>query len=397
MNAKNLDRRNFITTLGMCAGGLATFSLPSLSFAKVQENKRLVFVLLRGGFDGLAAVAPTFDPAYHKTRGKLAVNPGDLINLSKGFALSPGLAPLMDFWKRDEMAVLHAMAIPYRTRSHFDGQAVLETGLDKPVGSSDGWMNRLLKIMGGKNSGIAVAAGMPKSMSGDVEVSSWSPAELGSVDENYLDQLHLLYRSDPKLANRFEAALGQREISGDMEGMSSRGGRRNRDMGPIFKAAAKFLKAENGPNVAALEMSGWDTHVNQGLVGGSLDNLLGRLASGLTVFHQEMADQWPGTTVIVMTEFGREAKPNGSGGTDHGTAGAGFVLGTDVGKSKIVTEWPGLNDRELFQGRDLAPTTDTRAVLKSVLAGSFDLTKDQLNRVFPGSSNVNGLWKVMSS
>ena len=399
MNTKALNRRSFIGLASACLGGLATFSVPKVSFASIPNKRnRLAFVLLRGGFDGLAAVPPTFDPDYQKTRGNLAVPPTDLIALTDGFCLTPGLSPLTEFWKRGEMTIVHAMAIPYRTRSHFDGQAVLETGIDKPSGSSDGWLNRLLGVIGGSHSGIAIAAGLPRSLSGEAPVSTWSPAKLGVVNDAFLDKLQLLYRADARLHDRFEAALAQQALNDELDVMSGSGRVRTPrgDVDGLFRAAARLMSADDGPNIAALEMSGWDTHVNQGIVGGQLDRLLGRLASGLNAFRDEMGDQWSGTTVVVMTEFGRAAKPNGSNGTDHGTAGAGFILGDRVTRSQVITEWPGLAEKNLFEGRDLAPTIDTRAVLKGVIAGTFDLTKNQVNRVFPGSSEVTGLWNVMA-
>lgn len=390
----SMNRREFLYSGGMCLGGIATFGLPEVRFASVAEEGRLVFVLLRGGFDGLAAVAPTFDPAYYDLRRTLAADPDDLLELADGFALTPGLAPLRDFWDRDELLVLHAMAIPYRTRSHFDGQAILETGLDQPEGSADGWLNRLLGVMEGQRSGIAIAAGLPLSLSGPHPVATWSPAELGVVEDAYLERLHLLYRSDPSLQGRFEAALGMQDVGEEMDAMGGAG--RRGDPSALFRAAAQLMTREGGPNVAAMEFSGWDTHANQGVVGGNLDRQLGRLAQGLADFREEMGELWAGTTVVVMTEFGRTARPNGTGGTDHGTAGAGFVLGSGVSRRSIVTDWPGLSDRALYEDRDLAPTLDTRAVLKGVLAGTFDLTADQADRVFPDSAGVRGMWELMT-
>jgi len=395
-----IPRREFLHSAGMCLGGLATFGFPEVRFADVRQDGRLVFVLLRGGFDGLAAVAPTFDSGWRDLRGPLAADPEELLELADGFALTPGLGPLRQFWDRDELLVLHAMAIPFRTRSHFDGQAILETGLDQPEGSADGWLNRLLSIMEGRRSGIAIAAGMPRSLAGSVEVSSWSPTELGVVEDAYLDRLSVLYRSDPALQGRFEAALGMLDVGEEPRAMGvggERGGRRpGTDTSSLFRAAARLMTAPDGPNVAAMEFSGWDTHANQGGVGGNLDRQLGRLATGLAAFREAMGEQWPGTTVVVMTEFGRTARPNGTGGTDHGTAGAGFVIGSRVSRSRVVADWPGLGPRELFENRDLAPTLDTRAVLKGVLAGTFDLTTTQAGRVFPGSAGVRGLWDLMT-
>lgn len=386
-----MDRKTFIR--GMCYGGIATFTLPMVRFAQVPGRGKMVFVLLRGGFDGLAALVPIGDPDYANVRGHMAFGASDLVKIGDEFGLAPGLAPLRALWDDQELVALHAMAIPYRTRSHFDGQAILETGLDRPDGASDGWLNRLLQIMDGERSGIAVAAGMPRSLSGEHQVTSWSPAELGAVDDAYVERLSLLYRSDPDLHERFEAALQMKDLAPDMGGTPGRGPRGQ--MAPIMSAAAKFLREPGGPNVAALEFSGWDTHANQGLIGGRLDRLLGELARGVLTFREEMGDEWASTTVVIMTEFGRTARPNGTRGTDHGTAGAGFVIGPNVARSAVISDWPGLAERSLFESRDLRPTLDTRSVLKGVIAGVFDLTASQADRVFPGSESTRGLYELM--
>lgn len=385
-----MDRKTFLR--GMCLGGLATFALPAVRFAQVPGRGKLVFVLLRGGFDGLAAVVPVGDADYARVRGPMAFTPDGLTMLSDGFALAPGLSPWKALWDAQELVALHAMAIPYRTRSHFDGQAILETGLESPDGASDGWLNRLLQVMDGRRSGIAVAAGMPRSLSGSYPVTTWSPAQLGAVDDPYLDRIGLLYRADERLHDRFEAAIQMREIAPEMGGRV--GGRGQ--VVPIMTAAARFLREPGGPNVAALEFSGWDTHANQGMAGGPLDRLLGQLASGVMTLREEMGSDWADTTVVVMTEFGRTAKANGTGGTDHGTAGAGFVIGPRVASSTVLSDWPGLSERALYQSRDVRPTLDTRAVLKGVAAGAFDLTGAQADRIFPGSAGVRGIWELMS-
>ena len=387
-----MHRRDFVRT--MCYGGLATFALPSVSFAQVAAPNRLVFILLRGGFDGLAAVVPYGDRDYHSLREGFSYMPSELVQLDDTFGLAPGLSPLKPIWDANELAVIHAMAIPHRTRSHFDGQAILETGLDHPAGSSDGWLNRLLQGMQGKRSGIAIAAGMPLSMTGSFQVESWSPTQLGSVDDAFMQRLAVLYRSDRTLANRFEAALQEKDLVG--EEPMARGNARRGGITPLMQAAAKILRPDTGPNIAAMEFSGWDTHANQGLAGGALDRLLGQLAEGLATFRTDMGPSWKNTTVVVMTEFGRTAHPNGTRGTDHGTAGAGFVLGTHVTRSHVMADWPGLSNRSLFEGRDLKPTADTRAILKAALAATFDLTNPQLERVFPGSASVAPSKNLMS-
>jgi uncharacterized protein (DUF1501 family) len=387
-----MKRREFVRT--MCYGGIATCALPSVTFAQVSQSGRLVFVLLRGGFDGLAAIVPYGDPEYRALRGTFAFNESELSVLDDTFGLAPGLAPLRAVWESNQLAAIHAMAIPHRTRSHFDGQAILETGLDHPVGASDGWLNRLLQVMAGRRSGIAIAAGMPLSLSGPYQVESWSPTQLGVVDDAFLERLAVLYRADSTLHNRFEAAMQQQELVGD-EPMA-RGNARRGGITPLMQAAARILRQDQGPNIAAMEFSGWDTHANQGLAGGPLDRLLGQLAEGLVAFRTDMGPAWQTTTVVVMTEFGRTARPNGTRGTDHGTAGAGFVLGPRLSRSHVVADWPGLGGQALYEGRDLKPTLDTRAVLKAALAGTFDLTPAQLERIFPGSATVRPAALAMS-
>src|SRR5687768_7861457 len=150
-----MNRRTFVRH--MCLGGIATFGFPVVNFAQTRRGGRFVFVLLRGGFDGLAAVVPYGDPSYRSLRAGFSYDESELMELTDTFGLAPGLAPLREVWQKNELVALHAMAIPYRTRSHFDGQAILETGIDKPVGSSDGWLNRLLQVMSGQRSGIAIA------------------------------------------------------------------------------------------------------------------------------------------------------------------------------------------------------------------------------------------------
>ena len=387
-----MNRRTFVRT--MCYGGMATFALPAVTFAQVSQRNRLVFVLLRGGFDGLAAIVPYGDPEYRALRGPFAFGESELTPLDDTFGLAPGLSPLRAIWDSNELAVVHAMAIPHRTRSHFDGQAVLETGLDGPAGSADGWLNRLLQVMSGTRSGIAIAAGMPLSLTGSYQVESWSPTQLGAVDDGFLERLAVLYRADAALHNRFEAALQQQELVGEepmARGRAARGGTT-----PLMQAAARILRQDQGPNIAAMEFSGWDTHANQGMAGGALDRLLGQLAEGLVAFRAEMGPAWRNTTVVVMTEFGRTARPNGTRGTDHGTAGAGFVLGPRLARAQVLADWPGLASNALYEGRDLKPTLDTRAVLKAALAGTFDLTAAQLGRVFPNSGSIRAVPGLMA-
>ncbi|MEX2467257.1 MAG: hypothetical protein WD995_10120 [Gemmatimonadota bacterium] len=219
----------------------------------------------------------------------MTMDPAALVELADGFALTPGLAPLREFWEHDELLVLHAMAIPFRTRSYFDGQAILETGLDQPEGSADGWLNRLPSIMDGARAGIAVAAGMPRSLSGPFEVASWSPTELGVVEDAYLERLSLLYRSDEALQGRFEAALGMLDVGEEMEVMGDAPRRPGADAISLFEAAARLMAVPGGPNVAAMEFSGLGHAREPGRGTGQPRSMGGgRLADGLTAFREAM-------------------------------------------------------------------------------------------------------------
>jgi len=346
-----MNRRTFLDM--MCVGGLAPFR-PRTIFARAQHPGRLLFVLLRGGLDGLAAVVPYGDPVYRATRGSLAYDARNLVPLSPLFGLSPGLAALRELWDRDELVVLHAMAIPYRTRSHFEAQAVLESGTVYPATPADGWVNRLVQVMSGKRSGIAIASGMLQSLSCGPDVQG-----LSSI------------RPDIDHGNRTTIA-------------------------PMMRAVARIMCADDGPVVAAMEFGGWDTHANQGTEGGPLDRRLRQLADGLLALRSAMGPAWKNTTVVVMTEFGRTVRSNGARGTDHGTAGAGFLLGPTLARSAVHADWPGLKRQTLFEDRDVRPTLDTRAVLKTALAGTFDLTRAQLDSVFPGSTTVRACTHLMA-
>ena len=393
MNAFN--RRSFLSAA--CAGGLATTFAPSLSFAQTATDRRFVFVLLRGAMDGLHSVVPIGDPSYRAARGGLAYNAADLSPLDGLFGLAPGLSPLAESYRAGELLPVQGLSIPYRTRSHFDAQSILETGLDRPVGSASGWLNRTLEVLGGSTSaGIAVGGPLPLSMQGRVPVATWAPSASRSGSEGFIEDLSQLYNLDPTLADPFTAALTLQEQAMDMDGTGNRSRRGLAQFQQLFSATGRFMNAPAGARIASLEFSGWDTHAGQGLADGTLDRRLKALAEGLLALKAELsADAWSKTVVVVATEFGRTVATNGSGGTDHGTGGAALLFGGAVRGGRVLADWPGLADHQLFENRDLRPTLDTRQLLKGVLAAQFDLRRAELDQlVFPDSQNVpvlNGL------
>ena len=386
-----LNRRSFLGAA--CAGGLATTFAPSLSFGRAATDRRFVFVLLRGAMDGLHSIVPVGDPSYRSARGKLAYSASDLTRLDDIFGLAPGLSPLAESYRVGELLPVQGLAIPYRTRSHFDAQSILETGLNQPVGSATGWLNRTLEVLGGATSqGIAVGGPLPLSMQGRVPVATWAPSALREGNDAFIEDLAQLYNMDPVLADPFTAALTLQEQAMTM-GTDSSSRRGLAQFEQLFAATGRFLNAPDGARIAALEFSGWDTHAGQGLANGTLDRRLNALANGLLALKAELSSHaWSKTVVVVVTEFGRTVATNGSGGTDHGTGGAALLYGGAVRGGRVLADWPGLAAGQLYEGRDLRPTLDTRQLLKGVIAAQFDVRRAELDRlVFPDSQAVPGL------
>jgi X-X-X-Leu-X-X-Gly heptad repeat protein len=376
-------RRHALTLL------LAPALLPGLAFAEIAAppDRRFVLIILRGAMDGLGAVPPLADPDYATLRAKLALGtpaaPNGAVPLDARFWLHPALAPLLPLYQRREMAVLHAIASPYRERSHFDAQNMLESGLIRPGAANDGWLNRALTALAADRiRGIAFTPELPLVLKGRAPVSNWQP-EAGREDLN--DQVARMYAADPLLARVFAQGVAASSVIN----AASAGAPRKRDFPSLCAIAARTLAADDGPNVAVLEIGGWDTHVGQGTAKGRLANALGQLAAGVMALSTGMGPRWGKTIVAALTEFGRTAHPNGTDGTDHGTATAAFLFGGALAGGRVIADWPGLSEAALYQKRDLAPTSDVRGVLKSVLGDHLHVTTAALEgQIFPGSAGV---------
>jgi len=384
------NRRQFLagsTQLAMLAG------FPGLTLAQEAADARLVLVILRGGMDGLAAVIPYGESRYRGLRGSLAIDsPGQtsgLLKLDGLFGLHPSLSNMHEFYLAGDLAVVHAVATPYRERSHFDGQNVLENGADAPGAVRDGWLNRVVGSTAKASGAIALSQNIPLVLRGDRSVTSWAPSRLPAADDDTLARIAELYSQDAHLAGRLEEALAARMIAGEMGGRNARRGGGQAQLGPVIRAAGRFLSAPDGPRIAVLDTGGWDTHANQGAGQGSLASRLGGLDAGLAALKQELGNYWQSTVVVVATEFGRTVAVNGTRGTDHGTGGCAFIAGGAVRGGQVFADWPGLADRDLYEGRDLKPTTDMRALFKGVLIEHLGADSAQLNRdVFPASENI---------
>jgi uncharacterized protein (DUF1501 family) len=377
--------------------------LPRLAHAEGRDP-RFLAIILRGALDGLATVAPVGDPDWIALRGDNALTlegKTPAFKLDDFFALNPAMPNLHRMFQANEAIIVHACASPYRDRSHFEGQDLLESGLPKPAVSDSGWLNRALAglAQGGrvdpKGSKIfAVGPVTPLVVRGSAPVLSWSPQRVQPASADTVQRLLDLYRhSDPKLANALDdnSKLAAMEQSGNME---------QKPVGPgpaqlrayfaeAAGTAAKFLAQPDGPRVGALALDGWDTHVNEGIAQGRLSNLLGALDDALAAVKSNMGPAWNETAVVLVTEFGRTARINGTEGTDHGTATVALLVGGALKGGRVIADWPGLKDGNLYENRDLKPTTDLRAVLKGLLQDHLRADERVLaQNVFPGSDGV---------
>lgn len=379
---RQLLRSAVAASIAASGGLLAT----RVGFAGTDAGeRRFVFVLLRGALDGLAALPPIGDPDYARLRGELDLSKSALHRLDDLFALHPSLDFMAELWKSRQLTVAPAVATPYRERSHFDAQDVLESGVAVPHGSATGWLNRALAALPQKspgNAGIALGSNVPLAMRGPVEVASWSPGTLPELDDDTLNRIGQMYGADSLLSQRLSEALGADEIAGDM----SMGRGRGIQVEPVARATANFLVKPGGPSVAMFDTTGWDTHANQGAEQGALALRLAALDAGLAALREGLGESWNRTVVLVATEFGRTVAINGTRGTDHGTGTAAFLLGGAVRGGRVLGEWPGLKSGQLYQGRDLMPTADLRGVIKSVLRDHLGVPQQQLEAgVFPDS------------
>ena len=397
---RTISRRKFLTNSAIVSATAVTFyNAPLLASATdALSSKRFVWVLLRGGMDGINALIPYEDSNYARLRENLALaKPGgadSAIKISADFALHPALKNFAQWYQNGEMIAFPATASVYRERSHFDGQNVLENGGLLPFEQKDGWLNRALSTSTiNSPSGLAVGSAIPLSLQGELAVQSWSPSVLPEAEEDVYNRLADLYAEDDQLSMRLASLQKTRQEVAQMDMAGERG--RNNSAAAFNQmaiAAGKLMANANGPQVATLELGGWDTHAAQGAETGQMANQLRALDNGLNSLRQELGSRWQETSVVVMTEFGRTARVNGTNGTDHGTASTAFMLGGAVKGGRIVGDWPGLNQRELFEERDLRPTLDTRSILKGALSSHLGLDEAILaEKVFPSSRSIDPL------
>jgi uncharacterized protein (DUF1501 family) len=384
--------------------------LPKLARAEGRDP-RFLAIILRGALDGLAAVAPVGDPDWVKLRGERALTlegSTPAVPLDSFFALNPAMPNLYRLYGRGEATIVHAAATPYRERSHFDGQDVLESGLPKPGRADSGWLNRALggleaesRVDPNGRRAFAVGPVTPLVVRGAAPVLSWTPQRIQPASEDTLMRLIELYHhTDVQLARALEGRRGLTDMAraGGMTAMDPTEGNQPPAGFPAqvrayfadaAGTAARFLARPDGPRIGALAFNGWDTHIDEGIVSGRLATLLGALDGAIAAVEMASGPAWRDTVVAIVTEFGRTARINGTNGTDHGTATVAFLVGGALKGGRVVADWPGLKNADLFEGRDLKATIDLRAVLKGLLKDHLRVDETALAAsVFPDSAMV---------
>lgn len=388
------------------AAAFAWTSAPRISQAEGRDPRFLVIVL-RGAVDGLAVAAPVGDPEWRNLRGDKAVTldgQSPALPLDDFFALNPAMPTLHRLYKASQALFVHAVATPYRERSHFDGQDVLETGFAMPGASDSGWLNRAVSASvpsatSGTRQAFTVGPITPLVMRGPVPVLSWMPSRLPPASNETVTRLLDLYRhTDPAFAAVLEERVNATAIAG-ASGMDAKpaDGSPAVQTGGIAQVrayfaeaagtAAKFLAQSDGPRVGALAFDGWDTHINEGAGKGRLADLLGALDLSIAEIEANMGEAWRETIVALVTEFGRTAHLNGNDGTDHGTATVALFAGGALKGGRVLADWPGLKEADLLDKRDLKPTTDLRSILKGLLRDHLRVDERHLEAaVFPDST-----------
>ena len=386
--------------------------MPRLARAEGRDP-RFLTIVLRGALDGLATVVPYGDPDWVSLRGDNALTlegKTPALKLNDYFALNPAMPNLARMYAANEAIIVHACATPYRERSHFDGQDLLESGLAMPRPSETGWLNRALTGLAPagwvdpKGSKVfAVGPVTPLVVRGPASVLSWSPQRVQPASADTVQRLLDLYKhADPKLAGVLEdsAKLTAIEHAGEMDekGTVANPAQVKANFAEVAGTAAKFLAQPDGPRVGALALDGWDTHFNEGIAKGRLSDLLGSLDVALAAIQTNMGSAWHDTVVALITEFGRTAHVNGTDGTDHGTATVALLVGGALKSGRVIADWPGLKEADLYEKRDLKPTTDLRAVLKGVLKDHLRVDERALaQNVFPGSDAVKPMANLVMS
>jgi len=399
--AAGVSRREWLARSTALAAG-AWAGLTAAATAASSVDARLVMVILRGGLDGLAAVPVPGDPTFSVARGALADYGAPMLPLSGPYALHPALGQVHALYQAGELAIVHATGLPYRERSHFEAQQLLESGGMRPHELGSGWLARA--IGGSRGTAMALQSAVPLLLRGPAEVDTWAPSVLPDPSQDLLGRLEMMYAADPALRAALDRARALRAAgvpppmgmaSSPMLAMAAPAAastpspaQRPGLLTVLAGHAVEFLSRPGGTRVALLEMGGWDTHANQTAPQGALAGNLRALDGALGTLHAGLAAKglWQRTVVVVVTEFGRQVAINGTQGTDHGTGGMAMLAGGAVRGGQVLADWPGLSPKDRFEGRDLRITTDLRSVFRTVLHRHLEVPMARIDAdVLPGS------------
>jgi uncharacterized protein (DUF1501 family) len=433
MNAP-LSRRSLLRQaagLGVCVSFLGGSAFAAADGP--MARRKMVVIICRGGMDGLTVSPPVGDPDYAALRGAVAVGPDQALKLDGTFGLHPALESVHALALKGEARIAPAIASPDRARSHFEAQDVLETGAAQVYGVNTGWLNRTLEVLGpSKVEGLSVGATAPLILRGKVQAASWSPGK--GVDETARlpTLLQDLYKADPLMGPAFARGLeteamaqvamtalnpAPTPVSTDamapqaawrnavntsapppvmappamtQNAQAIAGQRQGREAArKLGSTLAGFMVQEGGPRIAAISLDGWDTHAGQL---GQLNTRLSYLDAVLDGLNTGLGEEWSNTVVVAATEFGRTARVNGTGGTDHGTGSTALVLGGGLKRGGIIGDWPTLKQDALFENRDVRPTLDIRGLFKGVLADHMGVDRPALEtKVFPDSADAKAV------
>ena len=413
MQRRHLLQAAAAAGLAWTAVGRGAFAATSTQAGQqLPGNKRLIVVFLRGAVDGLSVVVPYGESAYGQARSSIALarpgQDGGVLDLDGHFGLNPNLAPLMPLWQAGKLAFVQASGSPDPTRSHFDAQDYMESGTPGRKGTPDGWLNRLLGAeppvvvqpgaRAGVTRGISVGATLPRIWAGPNPVANIAngaratrptpldrPQVSKAFDSLYSgdDAMSRAYRESQQ--SRAEVNEAMTPAAMDHEQMVANNGAPLPNGFPDDAGRlAQLMRRDPNVQIAFLALGGWDTHVNQGGAKGQLANRLQPLGQGLAELATRLGPTFDDTTILVVSEFGRTVRQNGTGGTDHGHGNVMWALGGNVAGGKVHGRWPGIDAPSLHEGRDLAVTTDFRQVLAGVCAYNLGLPDAKLAAVFPG-------------
>lgn len=404
-----MKRREFLQLTALSTSGLLLLGKNGWAAKAMGDGmspKRLVVVFLRGAVDGLNVVVPYAEASYYSMRPTIAIprpaESGGALRLDEHFGLHPALSAVMPFWEKGTLAFVHAAGSPDSSRSHFDAQDYMETGTPGLKTTPDGWLNRLIGVLPGMRSAteaISVGPTLPRILSGRAAATNLAlgnaatkptPLDRPEIQEAFdrlykgNDALSVAYREGQSSRKQLISELSEEMTEADKGAPSPVG------FADQARKLGRLIGRDLSIKVAFIALGGWDTHINQGSVAGQLPNRLKALGETLATFSQALGPTYEDTVIMVMSEFGRTAHENGNTGTDHGHGNVMWVMGGNIRGGKVYGQWPGVSGNELYEGRDLAVTTDFREVIAAVLEPQFGLSRTQLEKILPKGPKPSG-------